>query len=218
MSSQNTRTTRYSTRNNKNRSNVKQSSTRRQNDDGARDRSNSSGDETEIKPGRIRYNLRKRSLDSSSESVSGDVGDQKDTRKRRRSSSRSVAPYLKGNAVGARYIQEELPDEVLLKILSYLLEYDLCRVACVCKRFRTIANDTELWKKLYQDVFEYDYPLLHPEPRIFKFLHPQVYCDYDNPWKESFRQLCKGLHVRPGFRDLYHRKYRRLRGRDMKVT
>ena len=216
MSSQNTRTTRYSTRNNKNRSNVKQSSTRRQNDDGARDRSNSSGDETEIKPGRIRYNLRKRSLDSSSESVSGDVGDQKDTRKRRRSSSRSVAPYLKGNAVGARYIQEELPDEVLLKILSYLLEYDLCRVACVCKRFRTIANDTELWKKLYQDVFEYDYPLLHPEPRIFKFLHPQVYCDYDNPWKESFRQLCKGLHVRPGFRDLYHRKYRRLRGRDMK--
>jgi hypothetical protein len=53
--------------------------------DGARDRSNSSGDETEIKPGRIRYNLRKRSLDSSSESVSGDVGDQKDTRKRRRS-------------------------------------------------------------------------------------------------------------------------------------
>lgn len=44
-------------------------------------------------------------------------------------------------------------------------------------------------KKLYQDVFEYDYPLLHPEPRIFKFLHPQVYCDYDNPWKESFRQL-----------------------------
>ena len=67
--------------------------------DGARDRSNSSGDETEIKPGRIRYNLRKRSLDSSSESVSGDVGDQKDTRKRRRSSSRSVAPYLKGKYV-----------------------------------------------------------------------------------------------------------------------
>ena len=57
----------------------------------------------------------------------------------------TVYIYAVGSAVGARYIQEELPDEVLLKILSYLLEYDLCRVSCVCKRLRTIANDTELW-------------------------------------------------------------------------
>ncbi|KAJ8308160.1 hypothetical protein KUTeg_013034, partial [Tegillarca granosa] len=91
--------------------------------------------------------------------------------------------------VGARYLQQELPDEVLIKIFSYLLEYDLCRAACVCKRFRTIANDTELWKDLYQDVFEYDYPLVHPESRVFRFT-PIHENEYENPWKESFKQLC----------------------------
>lgn len=53
--------------------------------------------------------------------------------------------FFAGLIVGSRYLQQELPDEVLIKIFSYLLEYDLCRAACVCKRFRTIANDTELW-------------------------------------------------------------------------
>ncbi|KAI5633043.1 f-box-like domain-containing protein [Phthorimaea operculella] len=45
----------------------------------------------------------------------------------------------------SQYLQYELPDEVLLCILSHLTERDLCRVAQVCKRFNTIANDTELW-------------------------------------------------------------------------
>jgi len=48
-------------------------------------------------------------------------------------------------AEGGRYLQEDLPDEVLLKIFTYLLEYDLCRAAKVCKRFKTIADDAELW-------------------------------------------------------------------------
>ena len=50
-----------------------------------------------------------------------------------------------GSAVGGKYLQNELPDEVLLKIFSYLLEFDLCRAAQVCKRFKTIADDMELW-------------------------------------------------------------------------
>lgn len=45
----------------------------------------------------------------------------------------------------AHYLQYELPDEVLLTIFGYLYEQDLCRVSQVCKRFQTIANDTELW-------------------------------------------------------------------------
>ena len=48
-------------------------------------------------------------------------------------------------AVGGRYLQEEVPDEVLLKIFSFLLEFDLCRASQVCKRFRVIGNDMELW-------------------------------------------------------------------------
>ncbi|KOB71120.1 F-box only protein 11 [Operophtera brumata] len=93
----------------------------------------------------------------------------------------------------SQYLQYELPDEVLLCILSHLTERDLCRVSQVCKRFNTIANDTELWKSLYQSVFEYDTPLMHPAPCQFEFVAPDE-CDADNPWKESFRQLYYGIH------------------------
>ncbi|KAL4717943.1 hypothetical protein ACJJTC_001361 [Scirpophaga incertulas] len=99
----------------------------------------------------------------------------------------------------SQYLQYELPDEVLLCILSHLTERDLCRVAQVCKRFNTIANDTELWKSLYQSVFEYDTPLMHPAPCQFDFV-PADECEADNPWKESFRQLYYGIHVRSNYR------------------
>ncbi|CAG9132841.1 unnamed protein product [Plutella xylostella] len=99
----------------------------------------------------------------------------------------------------SQYLQYELPDEVLLCILSHLTERDLCRVAQVCKRFNTITNDTELWKSLYQSVFEYDTPLMHPAPCQFEFVSTED-CEADNPWKESFRQLYYGIHVRPNYR------------------
>lgn len=108
----------------------------------------------------------------------------------------------------AHYLQYEMPDEVLLTIFSYVLEQDLCRLALVCKRFNTIANDSELWKRLYQSVFEYDLPLFNPEPCRFTFVKPDD-ADLDNPWKESFRQLNRGLHVRPGYQE------RRYRGRNI---
>ena len=81
------------------------------------------------------------------------------------------------------------------------MEQDLCRVSQVCKRFQGIANDTELWKSLYQQVYEYDLPLFNPAPCQFDFLPPDE-SDYPNPWKESFHQLYRGVHVRPGFQDL----------------
>uniref|UniRef100_A0A0A1WPR0 F-box only protein 11 n=2 Tax=Zeugodacus cucurbitae TaxID=28588 RepID=A0A0A1WPR0_ZEUCU len=100
----------------------------------------------------------------------------------------------------AQYLQYEMPDEVLLAIFSYLLEQDLCRLSLVCKRFNTIANDTELWKRLYQSVFEYDMPLFNSELCKFVFEKPEE-SDFANPWKESFRQLYRGVHVRAGFQD-----------------
>lgn len=108
----------------------------------------------------------------------------------------------------AQYLQYELPDEVLLAIFSYLLEKDLCRLAQVCRRFNTIANDSELWKRLYQSVFEYDSPLFNPQICKFVFEKPEE-SDYVNPWKESFRQLYRGVHVRPGYQN---RKYSSGRG------
>ncbi|KAL9891394.1 F-box protein 11 [Glossina fuscipes fuscipes] len=100
----------------------------------------------------------------------------------------------------AQYLQYELPDEVLLAIFSYLFEKDLCRLAQVCKRFNTIANDSELWKRLYQSVFEYDLPLFNPQQCKFIFEKPEE-CEYANPWKESFHQLYRGVHVRPGYQN-----------------
>jgi len=105
-----------------------------------------------------------------------------------------------GAPTAAQYLQYELPDEVLLAIFSYLMEQDLCRLALVCKRFNTIANDTELWKRLYQSVFEYDLPLFNPELCKFVFEKPEE-SEYANPWKESFHQLYRGVHVRPGYQE-----------------
>lgn len=109
----------------------------------------------------------------------------------------------------AHYLQYELPDEVLLTIFSYLLEKDLCRLSQVCKRFQTIANDNGLWKRLYHNIFEYDIPLFNPEPCKFEFIPPND-CEYANPWKESFRQLYRGIHVRPGQGSRYKARGRSL--------
>ncbi|MPC27295.1 F-box only protein 11 [Portunus trituberculatus] len=103
-----------------------------------------------------------------------------------------------GCSPAAHYLLYELPDEVLLTIFSYLYERDLCHVAQVCKRFYTIANDNELWKNLYQGLYEYDLPLFNPSPCKFDFVQPEE-CDYDNPWKESFKQLYHGVHVRENY-------------------
>ncbi|XP_046327836.1 F-box only protein 11-like [Haliotis rufescens] len=134
--------------------------------------------------------------------------------KRRRKLAAVNPALVPTGGVGAKYLQEDLPDEVLLKIFSYLLELDLCVAAQVCRRFRDIANDLELWKNLYQDVFEYDNPLLNPEPRVFKFINPTD-SEYENSWRESFKQLYRGFHVRPGYASLYNPRGKRLKGRNL---
>lgn len=61
------------------------------------------------------------------------------------STNQIIHPYILIAAPAEQYLQEKLPDEVVLKIFSYLLEQDLCRAACVCKRFSELANDPILW-------------------------------------------------------------------------
>ena len=56
-----------------------------------------------------------------------------------------VCVATSGNGNGRNYLQTALPDEIVLTIMSYLLEFDLCRAAQVCRRFNVIANDTEIW-------------------------------------------------------------------------
>lgn len=50
-------------------------------------------------------------------------------------------------------------------------------------------------------MYEYDLPLFHPEPCRFEFERVSD-SELANPWKESFRQLYRGLHVKPGFQNL----------------
>ncbi|KAL3874906.1 hypothetical protein ACJMK2_037858 [Sinanodonta woodiana] len=161
--------------------------------------------------GRSVYNLRKRP--SSEPGITAHPNGKKHRRLKKCATSTS-SQHIEGYAVGGQYLTDDLPDEVLLKIFSYLLEFDLCRVAQVCRRFKEIATDSELWKTLYQDLFEYDLPLLHPEPKVFNFVQLKE-CALENPWKESFRQLYRGFHVRPGFDELYQSKGKKLKSRNM---
>ncbi|XP_077469005.1 F-box only protein 11a isoform X1 [Stigmatopora argus] len=117
------------------------------------------------------------------------------------------------SAPAEQYLQEKLPDEVVLKIFSYLLEQDLCHSALVCKRFSELANDPILWKRLYMDVFEYTRPMMHPEAGKFYQINPEEY-EQPNPWKESFQQLYKGAHVKPGFAEHFYSNPARYKGRD----
>lgn len=63
------------------------------------------------------------------------------------------------------------------------------------KKVKSICRRT-----LYQSVYEYDLPLFNPAPCRFEFISP-VDSDHINPWKESFRHLYRGVHVRPGYQD-----------------
>lgn len=49
-------------------------------------------------------------------------------------------------------------------------------------------------------MYEYDLPLFNPAPCRFEFVNP-VDSDHINPWKESFRHLYRGVHVRPGYQE-----------------
>jgi hypothetical protein len=49
----------------------------------------------------------------------------------------------------------DLPDEILLNILSYFGPEDLCLViAKVCERWNALAKDVALWKRLYYSCDE----------------------------------------------------------------
>jgi len=123
--------------------------------------------------------------------------------KRRRLSSFDVATSPAAASLssvnGQNYLQTALPDEIILTIMSYLLEFDLCRAAQVCRRFNTIANDCEIWRRLYQSVYEYDFPMLKcDDPKSFRFIKPDESAS-SNPWKVSFKLLYRSVHVRPGY-------------------
>jgi len=43
---------------------------------------------------------------------------------------------------------DKIPDKILLHIFSYLRHKDLCRIASVCKKWRSMAYDSRLWVRV----------------------------------------------------------------------
>jgi len=123
-------------------------------------------------------------------------GEARDSIKQEPSESAQLSPAPKN------YF-DELSNEVLVLIFSYLFEKDLSSVSRVNRRFNRIANDHGLWRNLFEDTFEYALPLYHPTPAKFEFRPPHRWRNHYNPWKESFIQLRHGIHVRPGMARLY---------------
>uniref|UniRef100_A0A914PKL9 F-box domain-containing protein n=1 Tax=Panagrolaimus davidi TaxID=227884 RepID=A0A914PKL9_9BILA len=82
-----------------------------------------------------------------------------------------------------------LSEEIILEIFLKMFEKDLYNLSLVNKRFHRLANDTKLWKRLYEETFEYAIPLQRLQPCRFDFRPPQRWRSYLNPWFESFRQL-----------------------------
>ncbi|UMM36090.1 hypothetical protein L5515_008408 [Caenorhabditis briggsae] len=101
-----------------------------------------------------------------------------------------------------------LPDELLLKVFSFLPDKSLLACSSVCYRFNQISNSHEVWKELYLSLYDYRIPLFHPSHAKFEFREQNRWRDC-NPWKESHRQLHHGVHVmkepRQNFRAINYR-------------
>nr|CAD2147798.1 unnamed protein product [Meloidogyne enterolobii] len=100
---------------------------------------------------------------------------------------------------------DNIPDELLITIFTYLVEGDLGRCGAVSKRFNRISNDCGLWKRLYITIFEYTTPLYHSlvSPCKYELREPHRWRNCLNPWKESYLLLRHGVHVRPGQSEIY---------------
>ncbi|CAG2184196.1 unnamed protein product, partial [Oppiella nova] len=69
-------------------------------------------------------------------------------------------------------------------------------------------------KTLYHNVYEYDSPLFHSSLCKFEFISYDD-CELENPWKESFKQLYRGVHVRPGYQEQFEANPERYKGRNI---
>lgn len=69
-------------------------------------------------------------------------------------------------------------------------------------------------KNLYHDLYEYDNPLFYRGVGKFEII-PAAESDLENPWKESFKQLYRGIHVRSGQAELIQKNPKKYCGRSV---
>ena len=109
--------------------------------------------------------------------------------------------------VGSVHLQN-VPEEILMNIFSYLLEIDLCNAAQVCTKFERVSDDQKLWRSLYRNVYQYDRPVRIL--RQLEFIEPNKDI---NHWRDSFKSMYHAVHVRPGHRAKYETHPMRYTGR-----
>lgn len=74
----------------------------------------------------------------------------------------------------------ELPDFLFFEIFTYLSSVQVCTTRLVCRRWKQIAEDRLIWKKLFRKEFPLAFPNLSPE---IDFL--EVYCSIQRKIKVS---------------------------------
>lgn len=84
--------------------------------------------------------------------------------------------------------------------IRFVFKLNHNQVSLVKCRILTLVGRLGHRKTLYQRVYEYDVPLFHLGVCKYEFVSPEE-SEYDNAWKESFKQLYHGVHVRPGYQD-----------------
>jgi len=91
------------------------------------------------------------------------------------------------------YVQKMLPDEVLLKLLSFCPPTELCRMSMTCRRLQALCRDDSLWKNLYTRVYRLRKPLVKGSNGLYdnaeKGLFPGL------TWRRAFPLLAKAYHV-----------------------
>ncbi|KAG9346296.1 hypothetical protein JZ751_008121 [Albula glossodonta] len=118
----------------------------------------------------------------------------------------SVMTPQHSHIIGTAEIQQQRPCERL----NFALELQCRPLQNHQPRVPTLLGDM---KRLYMEVFEYTRPMMHPEPGKFYQINPEEY-EQPNPWKESFQQLYKGAHVKPGFAEHFYSNPARYKGRE----
>jgi hypothetical protein len=70
--------------------------------------------------------------------------------------------------VSAQSILDFLPDEIVLKIFSYLSGIDLIQSSKISRRYRTLTEDDFLWRLVFEVQAEHWMPTIHYTPAYLK--------------------------------------------------